>query len=579
MAAVPAASRDASSLTASLLASWSSEKLVLALVVVFIGFLSIVPIGRLLAEAFFIGGVPSLNAFSEVFAQPATWRALRHTLETSLGGTLVAVVIGTLMALLVALTNVRGKLLLVFCLMLPMMIPPQVMALSWIGLTEPGGLFMRTTGIGAWFDMNPLYSVGGIILVLGVQSAPVVFLTLRAGLRAMPADLVEAAQASSAGRARVIRDVVLPLMTPALLSGASLAFIAAVGNFGIPALLGMPVRYNTLPVLIYRKLSGFGPTVLGEVAVLSVLLAVIAVVFIGLQARLLSRRDYRATGTSATLLPYDLGRWRFPAECFGWLLIFATLILPLSALLLNSLTPAYGIELTPANLTLDHYRYVLFIDSVTRQAFTNSFFLAAGAATVLVLLAIVFGFFLVWRPHWLLRTLNSLADLPYALPGTVVSIACILVFIQPIPFTQISIYNTIWIIFAAYLVRFMTRAIRPIVNSYHAIDRALDEAGAMCGASLLVRMRTIVLPLIAPTAFAAAMIVFLAAFNELTISILLWSAGTETVGVMVFNLKQAGDVLEASAMSCLTILLTVTLMAMLSAFGRHLPSGVIPWRV
>jgi len=66
--------------------------------------------------------------------------------------------------------------------------------------------------------------------------------------------------------------------------------------------------------------------------------------------------------------------------------------------------------------------------------------------------------------------------------------------------------------------------------------------------------------------------------TELTISILLWSAGTETVGVMVFNLKQAGDVLEASAMSCLTILLTVTLMAVLSAFGRHLPSGVIPWR-
>lgn len=157
-----------------------------------------------------------------------------------------------------------------------------------------------------------------------------------------------------------------------------------------------------------------------------------------------------------------------------------------------------------------------------------------------------------------------------------VSIACILIFIRPV--FGITIYNTVWIIFAAYLVRFLTRSIRPIVSAYFAIDRALDEAGAMCGAGLLTRLRTIVLPLIAPTAFAAAMIVFLAAFNELTVSVLLWSAGSETVGVMIFNLKQGGDVLEASAMSCLTVLLTVALMATLSTLGKHLPPGVIPWR-
>ena len=103
-------------------------------------------------------------------------------------------------------------------------------------------------------------------------------------------------------------------MTPALVAGGSLAFIASIGNFGIPALLGMPVRYNVLTVLIYRKLAGFGPTVLGEVASLSVLLALLALVFIILQGRILMRRDFRATGTSATLLPYTLGRWRLPAE-------------------------------------------------------------------------------------------------------------------------------------------------------------------------------------------------------------------------------------------------------------------------
>ena len=158
--------------------------------------------------------------------------------------------------------------------------------------------------------------------------------------------------------------------------------------------------------------------------------------------------------------------------------------------------------MTLQNLTLKYYDYVLFVDSVTQRAFRNSLLLSGGAAAVLVFLATVFGFFLVWRPHWFLRVLNTVADLPYALPGTVVSIACILIFIQPV--FGISIYNTVWIIFAAYLVRFLTRSIRPVVSAYFAIDRALDEAGAMCGAGLLERLRTIVLPLVAPTAFAAA---------------------------------------------------------------------------
>lgn len=554
------------------------ERGVLALVFTVVVLLSVVPIGRLLIEAFLVEGMPSLDHFVATLQEPATWRALRHTIETGAGGTLIALVVGGTFALVVALTDIRLKAALVFAAMLPMMIPSQVSALSWIGLLEPTGPMLRALGLGGLFDANPMYSPGGIMLLLGLQSAPVVFLTLRAGLRSMPADLVEAAQACSASRFRVIRDVVLPLMTPGLLAGASLAFIASIGNFGIPALLGMPARYNVLTVLIYRKLSGFGPTVLPEVASVSVLLALIALVFIVLQTRVLLRKDYRATGTSATLLPYRLGKARIGVEAACWLLLVLVLVLPMTALIVTSVTPALGVDLSISNLTLGHYGYVLFEDSVTQRAFRNSFLLSGGAAALLVLIAILFGFFLVWRPHWSLRVLNAVADLPYALPGTVVSIACILVFIAPLPLIGVSIYNTVWIIFVAYLVRFLTRSIRPVVSAYYSIDRVLDEAGAMCGASLLYRMRTIVLPLVAPTAFAAVIIVFLAAYNELTVSVLLWSAGSETVGVMIFSLKQAGDTLPAAAMSVLTVALSIVLMAALSLFGHRLPAGVVPWR-
>jgi ABC-type Fe3+ transport system permease subunit len=81
---------------------------------------------------------------------------------------------------------------------------------------------------------------GGIILVLGVQYAPLVFLTLRAGLRALPQELLEAALAGGAKPLRVVRTIVLPLMTPPLLAGVALCFVSCLGNFGIPALLGIP---------------------------------------------------------------------------------------------------------------------------------------------------------------------------------------------------------------------------------------------------------------------------------------------------------------------------------------------------
>ena len=95
--------------------------------------------------------------------------------------------------------------------------------------------------------------------MLGVQYAPLVFLTLRAGLRTLPHELLEAALAGGAKPLRVIRTIVLPLMTPPLLAGVALSFVSCLGNFGIPALLGIPGNYLVLPTLIYQRLAAFGP--------------------------------------------------------------------------------------------------------------------------------------------------------------------------------------------------------------------------------------------------------------------------------------------------------------------------------
>jgi ABC-type spermidine/putrescine transport system permease subunit I len=183
---------------------------------------------------------------------------------------------GTLVAVLVTLTDIRGRGALVLCYVMPLIIAPQVTALAWLQLFGPASPFLKLFGAAPPLGTkNPLYSTSGIILLLGVQYGPLVFLLVRAGLRKLPRELVEAARAGGAGWFTVLVTIVLPLMTPSIMAAAALAFVSCIGNFGIPAFLGIPANYLVLPTLIYQRLAGGGPAVLGETAFLSVLIGVI----------------------------------------------------------------------------------------------------------------------------------------------------------------------------------------------------------------------------------------------------------------------------------------------------------------
>lgn len=556
-----------------------SETALLGGLVVFVALLSVLPMARLLLEGVAPGGAVDLSVAAETLAAPSTWRAVERSLITAIGGGVLSVILGSAFAFLAALTDIRAKGPLVFCFMIPMMIPPQITALSWIQLFGPSSALLQAVGLApALGSPHPLYTVEGIILLLGVQHSPLVFLALRAGLRSLPREMVEAARSCGAGQIRVIATVIAPLAAPALVAGAALAFVSAIGNFGIPAMLGIPFNYATMPVLIYQRLSGFGPSVISETAILSILVGLIAFAGVALQRRLLRRRDYRTIGAPSVPLEFRLGRWRVWVEGACWTVIALILVIPLIALIATSLAPAYGVRLTADTATLEAYLEVTLRQAATVRAFANSFLLATAAAVVLCTISILLGYFIVWRRSKALSILNLLAEAPYALPGVVLAIACILVFLKPLPLIDVSIYGTLWIIFAAYLARFLTLALRPVISGFAQMDQGLEEAAQMCGASLLYRLRTVILPSIAPIAAAGAILVFMTAFNELTVSALLWSSGTETLGVLVFNLDDGGYTALASAVAVLAVAAILALMASLDLFARRLPRGVLPWR-
>jgi iron(III) transport system permease protein len=556
----------------------AEETALLWALVAIVAILSLLPLARLLFEGVAPGGRFSTAALASVLSSDTTWTAARHSLVTACGGTVLAVLIGATVAVLVALTDIRGRNTFVFCFVLPLMIAPQVVALAWLQLFGPSSTLLKMIGLApAMGSRNPLYSAEGIILLLGVQYAPLVFLTLRAGLRTLPQELLEAGLAAGAKPATILRTIVLPLMTPALVAGIALCFVSCLGNFGIPAFLGIPGNYLVLPTLIYQRLAGLGPSVLSEVAVLSCLIGFIAVLGIFLQDLMLRRRDFRITTTSNAMRPFELARWRPAVEIALWVLTIVVLVLPLVALLLSSLVPAVGVPLTVTSATWSNYDYVLFDHAAAKRAFVNSFSLSATAAVVIVLVAVPLAYFLVWRRSRLLRVLNLVTEMPYALPGVVLAIAAILVFLKPLPVLGLSLYNTVWIILFCYLARFLVLGLRPIVSGYHQLDRTLEEAAQIAGARLLRRLTTIILPLVAPMATAGALLVFLTAFNELTVSALLWSSGAETLGVVVFSFQQGGDSTYAAALAMLTVGVTIALM--LSTLLTSKPArGVLPWR-
>ncbi|WP_423211507.1 ABC transporter permease [Paracoccus yeei] len=554
----------------------SSESIVLALLAVLILSVSVAPMLRLAQAALFDDGGLAVERLAKLFSRPQTGAAIWNTVQISLASTLVSVLVGTIFAVIMVQTDLRGKSALVFAFVLPLMIPPQVTAMAWIQAFSPSSPVLSLLGLSMEAGTrHPLYSKAGIILLLGIYNAPLVYLAMQASLRRIPLDLAEAARAAGARPGRVLLTVILPLARGGMVAATSLAFVSAIGNFGIQAMLGIPARVPTLITQIYQQINGLGPSALPNMAALSLVLTALTVAGVLLAAR--DRSDTRVDlGSRPLMLP--LGRSGAVIAALLWTYLVVSLLLPLSALVQTSLVPAYGLPLTAETMTLKNYVSALFQQVSLRDAFVTSLWLTLVTVGFLMLASVFLGYFLTWRRGPLVRLLHFGSEAAYTLPGITLGVAMILLFLRPLPGIGVSIYGTPWIILAAYVAGFFALALRPVLSGYAQIDRALEEAARIAGAGFLRRMRDVIWPLIAPTAIAAAVIVFMTAINEIQTSILLISSGTRTIGPMIIFLEEGGASTLAAAVGCLMILGVLALMLLSTALSRFLPKGVLPWQ-
>lgn len=560
---------------------WRAEPLVLGVLVLVIGLLSVAPFARLMGTALAPDGILDSDRLLRLLTSRRVLSATLNTLTIGISATLLSLLLGTVAAWLVALTDLRAKAAWVFAFILPLMIPPQVTALAWIQALAPGSLLATAVNAlgGTWLapGQQPLYSATGMVLLLGLHNAPLVFLTVRAGLRRLPAELVDAARISGASPRQILFTVILPLARPAIFAGAALAFVAAVGNFGIQAMLGIPARVPTLITLVYQQLNTLGPGALPNTAVYSMLIALITLAGMLISGWLGGRRDVRVSG-SPRPWHQPLRRARLPGEIIAWLWMVITLLLPLSALLTTALTRGFGQALNGQTLTLENFQQALWGYPAIRQAFFTSLWLTGLTALLLSVMALFLAFFLSWHRTRLVRGLGFASELTYALPGIVTGVAAMLFFLRPLPLLGFSLYGTVWIILAAYLANFLALVLRPTLAGFAQIEPSLDEAARLCGAGLMRRMTDILLPLAAPSVLAGALLVFLTALNEIQVSVLLVTAQTQTLGPTIIFLDEGGSAPLAAAVGCLMIGIVLGLMLLASRLTRRLPQGVLPWQ-
>jgi len=255
-----------------------------------------------------------------------------------------------------------------------------------------------------------------------------------------------------------------------------------------------------------------------------------------------------------------LGPWRRPAGIAVGAFLALTSLAPLGAILLTALTRAYGMPLGLENLTLRNFATLAFGMPAIWRALRNSLLLAGAAATIAVALAVLVGYLQVRTRLRGKALLELLTILPFAVPGTVVALAMILAFARPV--WGIGLYNTIWILLVAYVARFLTLAVKPVAAGFTQVHTSLEEAARISGATLPRSLWDVTLPLVRPAILAGWFLAAVPALSELTLSVLLWSVGNETIGVMIFNMHEEGKVLLSSALA--VVLVAVTLVANLA---------------
>ena len=500
----------------------------------------------------------SLDAYAEIFSGSQLGDLIGTTVLFAAGSTIVGLILGGILAWCVERTNAPLRRIAYPAIFVSFAVPGIIRAIGWIFLFGPrtGTINELVRAVTGWDGtLLDVFSMPAMVLVEGVFWIPLVFLMMGASFRSMDPSLEEAAMTSGAGAWRTIRRVTAAVALPSVLSILILTFVRSVQAFEVPLLLGVPAKAYTLTTEVYLSVnSGIVPEYSFSSAYGVVLIAFL-VAAIALYGRATRHASSFATITGKAFRPrvLDLGRRRWIATAIV-LAIVTLQFLPILAVLSASFIPTFGLVGAPwENLTLANYERIAR-DPQVLQSLANSFTIGIASATIVMAITAVVAWVIVRGRIRAGGLLDQLASLPLVLPGVVLGIAVLVLWIRsPIP-----VYGTIWILVIAYMTTYLPYGLRYAHPGMLRIHPELEESAQLSGSSWIGTFRRVVIPLLLPALFAGWVFVFLISIRELSVAALLYTPRSPVIATTMLDLWRNGNVNQVTAFGTVVAAISIT---------------------
>ena len=545
-------------------AAWIAAALVLAALV-------LLPVYHLIVASFTTKEGLSLANYAQLFRVRRFQEAMLNSLLLGIASSVFGMLIGTLLAWLVARTNMPFRRLVRVCVLGSFAVPAFVNALSWVLLAGPNAgslnqLWMALTGSREGF-IN-IFSMQGLIVVSVATVYPLAFIFMHNAFETMDTEMEHAARLLGANGVRSFFSIALPLARPAIIAGFIMTFLEALALYGAPAAIGVPARVYVVTTQVW-SLFEYPPQV-GMAAALSLPLALVTIALLWIQRMLIGRRGFGTIrGKAGRWQRADLGPWKGVAASVAGLIVFVTFVLPNAVLVFRSFYQESYRALSLTNFTLAHYKYVLFdyIDGL--PSIRHSLVTALAAATLAALLALIAAFMARRKTTAFSGVLAFLCMLPLAIPAMVFAVGLVATYSSG----WIVLYGTLWILMLAYLTKNLPYAFMSCNTALASVHVDLERAARVLGASTLRTLRDITAPLIRNGLLSGWIVVFANSLRDLSASVLLYTSATTVISTAIMDVYYASAWGAVAALS--VILLGINAIAITAGYrilGRNVLS-------
>ncbi|WP_229730413.1 ABC transporter permease [Egicoccus halophilus] len=508
------------------------------------------------------------EAWREVMANSRIRSSLLTTINISLTRQTIAMIVGVWLSWVIARTDLPYAKVLEYGFWVAVFLPGLTVTLSWIMVFDPFyGVANRALEALPFIQNGPfdIYSWWGIVWVHLVSGTlPVKVMLLTPAFRNLDAALEEASRSSGATSGQTMRHVVIPLVAPTLLVALVLGTIRSLEAFEIELILGTPRRIDVLSTEIYRLVRRSTPqySTATVVGMISLVLMLPAVVF---QRIYTARRGHATLTGKSTNVPRPLGKWKWPTFALIASMVFIMTIFPMAMVIMGTFMNIFGrFDATPT-WTLDNWTTIL-----NNRAFTgalwNSTVLSFGTAFVAMVIFSVIAYTVVRTQLKGRVFLDYMVWLPSMLPGIVISLGYLILFIN-VPFLR-PMFGTMSILIVVAALGAMTLTTQMVKASLIQIGAELEEASRASGGNWFYTFRRVVLPLIAPTLAVVGVLAFSTAVKTTGHVALLSTSRNQPLSILQLN-QMADFNLEAASVVGVFILIGtvgVALVARLLGF-------------